>query len=262
MGHWGMGGAALSMQAGRPAGQGAGALCRPRSRYTGLQHSPLDGRAPAGYPGSMSKPPQPLYALRGKDVPEAAAVLKDAFSRDPLWNRLFAGEPGRERKLQDFFEVPVLYCLRYGRVYAPSAALEGIAAWLPGERADMRIGGFLRSGALRAGLRLGLSFGRRLERIFAGAIRDRREHMRGKRYLYLLVLGVRTAQQGRGFGGLLLRSLIEGSERQGLHLYLETETERNLRFYERFGFRTLKALQLPVIDLPSWQMARAPSASR
>jgi hypothetical protein len=58
----------------------------------------------------------------------AASVLKDAFRRDPLWNTVFAEEPDRERKLRAFFEAPVRYCLRYGEVYAPSPALEGIAA--------------------------------------------------------------------------------------------------------------------------------------
>jgi ribosomal protein S18 acetylase RimI-like enzyme len=221
----------------------------------------LDGSARAGYPESMSEPTRPLYALQSKDVAKAASVLKDAFGRDPLWNAVFAEEPDRERKLLSFFEVPVRYCLCYGRVFAPSPALEGVAAWMPGERADIGIAGLIRSGALRAGLRLGLQFGVKLERIFGGAVRDRREHMRGRPYLYLLVLGVATALQGRGFGGLLLRALIARSERESLHLYLETENEENVRLYERFGFRTLKALRLPFIDMPSWQMARAPSGA-
>jgi ribosomal protein S18 acetylase RimI-like enzyme len=210
----------------------------------------------------VSEKLQSLYALQNKDVPRAASVLRDAFSRDPLWSTVFAQVPDRERKLLAFYEVPVRYCLRYGKVYAPSPALEGIAAWMPGERADLRLGSLIRSGAVWPGLRLGLGFGKKLDPIFAGTIRDRKEHMRGKRYLYLFVLGVARAHQGRGFGGQLLGALIEGSDREGLHLYLETETEQNVRLYEKFGFRTLKALRLPVVGLPSWEMARAPSAPR
>jgi ribosomal protein S18 acetylase RimI-like enzyme len=85
--------------------------------------------------------------------------------------------------------------------------------------------------------------------------------MQGKPYLYLLIFGVATARQGQGFGGLLLRALIGRSERESLHLYLETETKENVRLYEKFGFRTLKGLRLPLIGLPAWQMARAPSTS-
>jgi ribosomal protein S18 acetylase RimI-like enzyme len=133
---------------------------------------------------------------------------------------------------------------------------------MPGERADLRIGRLIRSGAVWAGLRLGLKFGRRLGRIFAGAARDRVEHMRGRPYLYLQVLGVATARQGLGLGGALLRSLIERSERGRLDLYLETETEANVRWYEKFGFRTVKVLQLPLVELPFWEMVRVPGEFR
>jgi len=198
-----------------------------------------------------------LYALQKKDVAKAGSVLKDAFRRDPLWQSILAGEPDCQRKLQAFFEVPVLYCLRYGQVYALSPAIEGVAAWMPGELADMGLWRLIRSGAIRQGWRLGLRVGRKLDRIFAGTVRDRREHMKGRPYLYLLVLGVATEQQGRGLGGLLLRSLISLSERSRRALYLETETEQNVRLYEKFGFRTLKEVRLPDIELPFWEMARS-----
>ena len=116
--------------------------------------------------------------------------------------------------------------------------------------------------SLRYCLRLGLGLGRRLDRIFAATLRDRKEHMRGRPYLYLQVLGVARAQQGRGLGGRLLRALIERSEGEHLPLYLETEDERNVRLYEKFGFQTLKVLRLPLLGLPSWEMARTPSAPR
>jgi ribosomal protein S18 acetylase RimI-like enzyme len=203
-----------------------------------------------------------LYELHRKDVVKAGSVLKDAFGRDPLWTEFFAGESDRERKLQAFFEVPVLYCLRYGGVYAPSPALEGIAAWMPGERADIGMWGLIRCGAIRPGLRLGLRAGLRLNRIFAGTVRDRRRHMQGSSYLYLLVIGVATAQQGLGFGAALLRALIGLSERRRRTLYLETETEQNVRLYERFGFHTVKQVLLPGIGLPFWEMARSPSGAR
>jgi len=39
---------------------------------------------------------------------------------------------------------------------------------------------------------------------------------------------------------------------------LETETEDNVRFYEKYGFETVKKTNLLVVDLPMWEMKREP----
>ena len=39
---------------------------------------------------------------------------------------------------------------------------------------------------------------------------------------------------------------------------LETETERNVRMYERFGFQVAQQIALPIVALPMWEMIRAP----
>jgi len=41
-----------------------------------------------------------------------------------------------------------------------------------------------------------------------------------------------------------------------LPIYLETETESNVRLYERFGFKKLEQMNLPVINQPMWAMIR------
>ena len=46
----------------------------------------------------------------------------------------------------------------------------------------------------------------------------------------------------------------------GLPVYLETETEANVRSYQRLGFRVLETMTLPVVELPAWLMLCEPSA--
>lgn len=139
--------------------------------------------------------------------------------------------------------------------------MEGIAAWVPSAHADMTLGRLVRSGSVISGL-LGLgAFTRLVWRqagIFAPMQEDRRNNMKGRAYLYLLIVGVGSRFQGQGFGTKLLRALIEKSEQSGLPLYLETETEGNVRFYEKLGFTTVKKLILPVLGLPMWEMVREP----
>jgi len=203
---------------------------------------------------TMSGKLDSLYRLQRKDTAQAGEVLADAFQHDPVWNAIF-GDVRPEQKAHAF-ETPVRYCLRYGEVYAPSAHLEGAAAWVPGALADMTLWRVLRSGAMWPGTKLGTRIARKMVPVFRPIEADRRENMRGRSYIYLQVIGVAPAFQGQGFGGKLLRALIEKSEQAGMPLYLETETEDNVRMYERFGFQVVKEITLPTVHLPMWEMVR------
>lgn len=204
--------------------------------------------------------PQALHALTRADVAAAGAVLADAFHDDPLWNAVFAHLPEREATFRAFIQTPLLYSLRYGGVHANGERMEGIAAWVPGERADMSLWGLLASGALAPMMRVGSRVGATLQQVFNPWSRARRRHMRGRRFIYVTIIGVAREHQGRGIGGRLMRSLGEASDRSGLPLYLETETEGNVRFYERLGFRAVESMILPVVELPAWFMVREPGA--
>lgn len=201
-----------------------------------------------------------LHMLRKQDLPRAREVLKDAFGRDPVWNKLFEAQSRKDAKLSAFFETPLRHCLRYGKVAATSGHLEGVAAWVPGHHAAMTPWRMLRSGAAGCALRVGSAVARKMGRAFAPIDRDRKQQMKDRAYTYLLIIGVAREHQGEGFGGRLLRAIIAESEQEGRPLYLETETEDNVRLYERFGFRVLKKRTLPGLELPMWEMLREPGS--
>jgi len=201
-----------------------------------------------------------LYRVQKGDIARVGKVLADAFQRDPLWNKICEGESDLEKRFRAIFEVPVRHCLKYGEVYASSADLEGVAAWVPGKYADVTMWRIIRSGAMGAAMRMGSSAAKKMGPVFKPVTEDRHEHMAGHAFLYLLVVGVATELQGKGFGRKLIGAAIEKSEREGLHLYLETETEENVKMYEHFGFRLLKMITLPIVDLPIWEMVRKPTA--
>ncbi|MBN2004658.1 MAG: GNAT family N-acetyltransferase [Anaerolineae bacterium] len=202
----------------------------------------------------MSRKLDTLYRLQKKDIPQAAVVLADAFRHDPLWNIILDNATPAQRV--SVFETPVRYCLKYGEVYATSENLEGIAAWMPGALADMTPWRMLRSGAIWAGMKMGWGIAKKMEPSFEPLEADRKEAMKGNSFIYLQVIGVAPAFQGQGFGGKLLRALIEESERTGTSLYLETETESNVRMYEHLEFTIVKEIVLPTINLPMWEMVR------
>lgn len=200
-----------------------------------------------------------LYRLRWNDAFRAGEAMADAFAEDPLWLKIFEGESDLPRKLQACFEAPIRHCLKYGGAYATSKDLEGIVAFVPGRFSDMTIWRMLRSGALHCGMRMGAAAARRMSDL--GVLsKDRAQITGGRPFTYLLILGVRITHQGKGLGGELLRALIEDCDGRGLPIYLETETEENVRLYRRFGFETSKQIRLPTLRLPMWEMMREPGA--
>ena len=116
----------------------------------------------------------------------------------------------------------------------------------------------IRSGSMGPAMRMGLNVAKKMGAVFKPLIEDRREHMAGCVYLYPLVIGVATELQGKGFGRKLIDAAIEKSNREGLQIYLDTATEENMKMYEHFGFRLLRKITLPIVDLPMWEMVREP----
>jgi ribosomal protein S18 acetylase RimI-like enzyme len=54
---------------------------------------------------------------------------------------------------------------------------------------------------------------------------------------YVPVLGVDPACQGQGIGGALLQPVLKLADLEHLVCYLDTNNEKNLAFYERYGFK-------------------------
>ena len=206
----------------------------------------------------MSRQIENLYKVRKKDIPKASVVLADAFQLDPVWTKIYEGESNFDHKFCACFETPIRYCLKYGEVYATSENLEGIAAWVPGDLADMSIWRIIRSGAMISAMKMGAKPAQKMKVVFEPLPANRITNMKGSSFIYLFIIGVASEFQGQGFGGKLLGALFEESENVGIPLYLETETEKNVNMYNSLGFKLLNQITLPVINLPMWEMVRKP----
>ena len=198
-----------------------------------------------------------LYSLTKADISRGVDVVLDAFQHDPVFNALFEGSAPEQRRAM--YETPLRYCLHYGQVCAPSENLEGVAGWVQGQHAEMTPWRMLLSGAIWSGIRMGQDYSRRMMKAFQPIEAGRKQHMAGQPFLYLFFIGVATAHQGQGYGRVLLDEVIRIAEQDNLPVYLETETEANVRLYEYFGFTVLEKVDLPVVHLPMWMMVRKPA---
>lgn len=190
-----------------------------------------------------------LYKLTPQDFNQACIMLGKAFQEDPIWKAILKDEP---EKFSLIFGVPLKYTFRYGIVYGTTPDLEGIAVWLHSNYMDMNFFRLIRSGAFTSALKLGSKIGKLIRDVFEKIVEDRQSHMKGS-YFYLYVLGVAPEHQGKGLGSKLVNLMLEKLP-PDLPVYLETETERNVRLYERLGFKVLKEITVPTLELPMWEM--------
>jgi ribosomal protein S18 acetylase RimI-like enzyme len=76
---------------------------------------------------------------------------------------------------------------------------------------------------------------------------------------YLAGIGVEPAVQRHGVGSALLRPGLDAADRAGLPAALLTNSERNLAFYERHGFRVIHEGETPSGGPHAWMMRREPA---
>ena len=66
--------------------------------------------------------------------------------------------------------------------------------------------------------------------------------------------------QSRGVGAALLSRWLAGVDRDAMPAYLETDSEGNVRFYERAGF-SLDG-EISILGVRAWRMKRPPAGRR
>ena len=146
-----------------------------------------------------------LYKLQKKDIKKAANVLFNAFSDDPVWKEIFNDED----KYRVQFEMMVRFCMKYGNVFSTSDNFEGVMAITPHDK-DMNLWRIIRSGAFFLAMKIS-SATKKMAPIFE-QIEDEKKNVDIGPYIHVLIMGVSREFQGKGFGGKLLRALVEKAE--------------------------------------------------
>jgi len=191
-----------------------------------------------------------LYKIQKKDLKNAVNVLNNAFSEESMWKEVFNDED----KNRVLTEVMVRFCLKYGNVLATSDNLEGVMAIAPHDK-DMTTLRVIRSGAFFLSMKIANEA--KKMKVLSNAIEEAKKSLNLDLYLHLLIMGVSQEFQGKGFGGKLVRAIIEKAETEIKPIYLETQKEENVNFYEKYGFSVKKKIILPEpLNLPMWLMVR------
>ncbi|MCW4039194.1 MAG: GNAT family N-acetyltransferase [Candidatus Bathyarchaeota archaeon] len=191
-----------------------------------------------------------LYTIQKKDLKNAVNVLTNAFSEDSMWKEVFNDED----KNRILTEVMVRFCLKYGNVLSTSENVEGVMAIAPHDK-EMTTWRIIRSGAFFLSMKIA-NEAKKME-VLTNAVEEAKKSLNLGPYIHLLIMGVSQEFQGKGFGRKLLRALIEKAETEKKPIYLETQKEENVHFYEQYGFSVEKKIMLPEpLNLPMWLMLR------
>ncbi len=191
-----------------------------------------------------------LYIIQKKDLKNAVNVLTNAFSEESMWKEVFNDED----KNRVLTEVMVRFCLKYGNVLSTSDNFEGVMAITPHDK-DMTTLRVIRSGAFFLSMKIA-NEAKKLK-VLSNAIEEAKKSLNLGPYIHLLIMGVSQEYQGKGFGGKLIRAVIEKAETEGKPIYLETQKEENVTLYEKYGFSVKKRIILPEpLNLPMWLMVR------
>lgn len=198
-----------------------------------------------------------LYEVNKHEVIKAGDTLADAFKDDPILKKIF--DTLNIEKKRFFFEGPIRYCIKYGKVYGSSDQLEGVMAVMPGKYAEMTFGRVIRTSLVFSMFKNGIRFMNKMNQlntILAPLSKLRETAMGNREYIYLVIIGVNSDQQGQGIGKKMLKVLTDKADEEKVPIYLETDTKKNIAIYESFGFKVVGKIIHPIIDLPQWGMIR------
>jgi ribosomal protein S18 acetylase RimI-like enzyme len=195
--------------------------------------------------------------LEKAHIKRASLMLTRAFADDQMNAYAYSDTAEREAKMPYRFEVILRYSLRYGRAYATSPQLEGVAVWLRSETASLPFWRLVLSGALVSKLKVGKEVSRRTKQLLGYIGAKHKELVPGSHW-YLRLLGVDPEFQGKGHASRLIRVMLPKVDEEGLPCYLETDTERNVAVYEHFGFKVIEEFVVPETTVKFWAMLREP----
>jgi ribosomal protein S18 acetylase RimI-like enzyme len=201
-----------------------------------------------------------LLRLTLKQRDAGAAVLGRAFAEYELLRYYFPDESQRHTIANTFVSIALSVCLKYGEAYATSEKMEGVAAWLPPGKAPFGIWQVVRSVPPPVILRFGRQGAGRMQ-AYGRFVDSLHRRLLPDPHWYLQVIGVDPAYQGWGFTSRLIRPMLERIDREQMPCALETNIDKNVAIYHRFGFEVISEDEMPGTPVTSFLMLRNPPTS-
>jgi len=206
--------------------------------------------------------PIEVTALDASEFVTAGEVLAGAFQDDPLWVAVIGDPMRRPELLARMFAGLTKTTVTARGIAEKTPRLEGVALWLPPAR-DIRLWDMARSGFLLPRFVLSLPRQDRQQLMAVlGQVGERKKTLMREPHWYVSTIGVDADYQGQGLGLALMGHGISRADRGDTPIYLETEAEENVGFYQHLGFEVIEVFTPEGLDAPMWLMTRRPRSLR
>jgi ribosomal protein S18 acetylase RimI-like enzyme len=197
-----------------------------------------------------------IITLNKNQIKTAGEVLGRALKDDPVSVYAVPDKDKRYAEIKHIFQITSCLGVKYGETHATSPNFEGIAVWIPYVNKQykliMDIGCIVKAKIYK----LGFKASKRFKPIEEHNANVHREFAPGDHW-YLQNLGVEPEHQGKGYGSLLMEYMLEKIDTKNpLPIFLETSTEINVKFYERFGFQVMRDEVIPNTGVYQWYLLR------
>jgi GNAT superfamily N-acetyltransferase len=177
-----------------------------------------------------------FWRLTREDAETAGALLERAFHATPLFVRFLPHAESRSRFCQELFTFAIRYGCQLGEAWAVGpreGEMAGVAFWIARPEPEW-------TPEMTAELgfdRLEAEWGSLLHELHA-PVKQAGEALAGlpKPWRYLDMIGVDPRWQGQGFGGALLRKMLDDAAAAGAPVGLITDNPNNVSFYAHRGF--------------------------
>jgi GNAT superfamily N-acetyltransferase len=186
---------------------------------------------------------------------EAAAMLARAFQNDPLQSYMFPDVERRARLSPAHFAPIVQYGLRAGEVWATEGEIDAVGVWWTPDKCELDLQLLDEVGFMTLPEIVGAAEFERFMQVIEHVDPLRHKHVQEPHW-YAMVLGVDAVKQGQGLGGALFDPIFERADASHVPCYLETCQPRNVRFYEKHGFRVVEAGVEPQSGVEYWCFLR------
>ena len=187
------------------------------------------------------------------DADALSQTLARAFFDDPLICFVLDDEATRAAKMPRLFKLLFKLGLPYGACDV-TTGYEAAALWRPPNQWNIPIWQYVVNGGGFLSL-FGVGGAARV----MGLMDHIEKHHPHEPHYYLQAIGTDPASQGKGFGGLVIRSQLAKADAAHRPAYLESSKDSNIPIYSSFGFEVTGEIQIPgggPVIWPMWRKAR------
>ena len=188
------------------------------------------------------------------DMDAACAVLGLAFEDNPNTLAVVRGDRSKARRMMQ----AAVRAAKLGRKYSHVLLAEdegrvvGVLHAVEWPNCQLSLGEKLKTAPVMIRV-VGWGLPRSLQMMNVWAQHDPQE-----RHWHVGPIGVHPELQGRGVGQALLGAFLKTVDEQRLPAYLETDVDRNVVLYEKFGFKVIAHAEINGVNNRfMWRLAHA-----